>query len=52
MSIYLEFPSIDDYPFYIEPFDNNQETLTNEKELNEMKEDMSLLQSYLFLRLV
>ncbi|WP_316765405.1 hypothetical protein [Pedobacter frigiditerrae] len=52
MSIYLEFPSIDEYPFYTNPIDKVQETLVEEKELNEIKEEMSLLQNYLFLRLV
>ena len=52
MSIYIEFPSIDEYPFYIKPLDNEQETLREEIKIKVMKDEMSLLQNYLFLRLV
>ena len=53
MSIYLEFPTIAEYPLYTDPFKNDQQLFFPEQ--NEIKEEMEekmTLQDYLTLRMV
>jgi len=53
MSIYLEFPTIAEYPLYSYPFKNDEEVFFPEKaQMAETKEERNTLQDYLALRMV
>jgi len=53
MSIYLEFPTIAEYPIYGSPFKNDeQQFLPEENKLLEVKEEVQVLQDFLLLKTV
>lgn len=53
MSIYLEFPTIAEYPIYASPFKNDeQQFFPEEDRLLEAKEEKEILQDFLLLKTV
>ncbi|WP_199119575.1 hypothetical protein [Pedobacter sp. ASV28] len=53
MSIYLEFPSISEYPLYTDPFKNDGQLFyPEEDQFYEAVEDRNTLQDYLTLKTV
>lgn len=53
MSIYLEFPTIAEYPLYGSPFKNDeQQFFIEENKLRETKEENEILQDFLLLKTV
>ena len=53
MSIYLEFPTIADYPLYSDPFKNDEQIyFPEEEEVSNSTTERNTLQDYLMLRMI
>ncbi len=50
MSIYLEFPAIEDYPLYSDPFQNDEQIFHGDEEI--VYDDIQTLKDYLMLKMI